>query len=90
MTAALTTNERIEAVDFSRRVRAVVAEDGGMENISEWASRRGLDRVAVTNWMSARHAPTYYYLRKFCMTLGVDANWLLGLTDERPERLVTK
>ena len=76
----------IEALD-TQRLRAA-RERIGLQQI-ELSVQLGLRKGAVSEYERGTKAPRYGVLKQLCVTLGVSADWLLGLDTESVYRPVT-
>lgn len=58
------------------------------ENLAELARRIHKDRTTLSNYRLGRREPDMQTLACICRELGVSADWVLGISDERrPMRL---
>ena len=66
---------------FIKRLRSAL-NDAGMTQ-KDLARVLGLDCSTVNGWCRGRYMPNAAYLPTICTTLGISADWLLGLEIEQ-------
>jgi transcriptional regulator with XRE-family HTH domain len=79
------TDKRHRAALFTERLAKALELNGG--NRSQLARRTGVDRSTISQLLAGQNArlPNAQLVAECAASLGVSADWLLGLTD-RPER----
>lgn len=65
--------------DFSDRLKTVRLKQGFTQK--ELASSLNITRAAYSAWESGRNEPSFALLASICKTLGVSADYLIGLSD---------
>lgn len=65
--------------EFSDRLKTVRLKQGFTQK--ELASSLNITRAAYSAWESGRNEPSFALLASICKTLGVTADYLIGLSD---------
>lgn len=77
----MNNNHKKIDLTFAKRLEQVMIE----RNIypAQLSKITGIKRTVIYNYINGTHQPTAFNIKRIAVGLGVSADWLLGITDDK-------